>query len=592
MNASSKKRAVVYCRVSTNKEEQETSIKNQRKSLRKLCEDKDWTIPHINVTGICENGIYYDEGVSGTKLKRPAFSRLLLDAGLEPVIDADTRQTTTTYKANKRKTNKFDYIVVKDTSRFSRNINVNSILQSLKENDVYVYFSDLNKSTENDADWTYISIFFTLAEAESRRKRDAVSFGYESGIRAGKIYVGGKIIGYDYHKESNSLTVNEEEAKLVKRVYDLYTEEHLGHHRICKQLEKEGFKNSNGKVFTRSTISRMLKNEKYCGITTSGRFHKVDLFSNKKIERDYNDPVREEARKVQKELREQGIERIPAIIDIEQFKKAQEITAKNRNTYKVSKEWHGTTDYSKLVVCGSCGAFYRASGRKAYKKYGDQKISRYVCKHSITYDGDNKCNNPSVLEPELDKALFSIASFVSLSSSLGDMASGYERAMNAQIRELNKDKDEREKRKQEITNNLTKEKAKREKLYELFTIEGVNASDLKTLNTEINNNVASLEQELAEISRNDDDINEDISLFKGLTKIYSDCKKEVDHIIETNAIPNIPRKEMLRNVSEILIDNEGTPHVLFDSRKFIDYESIKIMLYNHSEQKKKRKTNS
>ena len=168
MKKTEKKRAVAYCRVSTDKEEQKTSIKSQRTELRRLCEQKEWYMPRISVENLCDEGVYYDEGTSGTKLSRPAFDRLLLDAGLTPVIDADTDKKTTTYKVDKKP--KFDVIVVKDASRFSRNVSVNSIMQTLKDNGVYVFFCDLNMTTEVNEHWNIIQQFFIFAEGESRRK--------------------------------------------------------------------------------------------------------------------------------------------------------------------------------------------------------------------------------------------------------------------------------------------------------------------------------------------------------------------------------------------------------------------------------------
>jgi len=197
------KRVVAYARVSTNKEDQANSLDNQKTYFqRELSRDDTYSLVRLNIDGLCEDGVYYDKGRSGTKLKRPAFDRLLFDAGLEPVVDADTGESTTTYKVKQKP--KFDIIFVKDNSRFARNVNVNAIIQVLKENGVYVHFLDLDKSTERQEDLMLIQLFFTLSERESRDKSTKVSFGYEEGVRQGKIYFGGKMIGYDYHPESNS----------------------------------------------------------------------------------------------------------------------------------------------------------------------------------------------------------------------------------------------------------------------------------------------------------------------------------------------------------------------------------------------------
>ena len=562
-----KRRAVAYCRVSTDKEEQKTSIKSQRIELRRMCEKNDWYMPRITVKGLADDGVYYDEGTSGTKLSRPAFDRLLIDAGLTPVIDADTEKKTTAYKVDKAP--KFDLIVVKDASRFSRNVSINSILQTLKDNGVFVYFCDLNMTTEINENWSMIQQYFIFAEGESRRKSTAVSWGYQAGVKQGKIYFGGKMFGYDYDKKNNCLVINEDEAKVIRRVFNMYTEEGLGQYRICNALADEGiytkrFDDKGEPIkYGRSTIKRWLQNEKYCGITTSGRYHKVDLFSGKRIERDYNDELRVAARKAQKELEEQGIVKIEPIITVEQYKKAQEINARNAEMYKLSGEWHGTTDYAKKVVCGCCGAFYRASGRKAYKRYGNEKIARYVCKHSITYDeahGIPKCENPAILEPELDKVLFGRGYWMNRRNNIEDLINTGEYYITVLKRAINADNAQAV---QDIDRQITEIAKKRERLLDLYA-DGIYSKDeLAKRTTSFTDQINELTAKKEQLAKGNDGIARDIEQITEMVKAAKSDQKEVETILESKKYPKKTRRELLRDVERITIDAQGKAHVTF-----------------------------
>ena len=83
-------RMAAYCRVSTEKEEQLSSLENQREFFEQYADKEDDTLVKI----------YADEGISGKSMnKREAFTQLLEDS----------------------KTGAFDYVAVKELSRFARN---------------------------------------------------------------------------------------------------------------------------------------------------------------------------------------------------------------------------------------------------------------------------------------------------------------------------------------------------------------------------------------------------------------------------------------------------------------------------------------
>lgn len=549
-----KKKVVAYARVSTTENKQALSIENQKSYFQRVLEkDKSMKFIKINIPNICDNGIYYDNGVSGTKLKRPGFDRMLIDAGLQPVVDAETDKKTTLYKVVKKP--KFDMIYVKDTTRFARNVNVNSILQALKDNNVYVYFLELGKSTESNEDMTFIQIFFSFAERESRDKSKKVKFGYEEGIRKGKIYVGGKMIGYDYDKSTNSLRINPKEAELVKLVYNLYTEEGLGHQMICNRLADMGYFNSKGNKYTRSTISRMLENEKYTGITNTGIYTKDDLFS-KQHKRDYNDPLRQDARKAQQDLLEKGIVKIEPIITVEQFKKAENIRKNNCIANGVDGTYHGTTDYARKIKCGCCGSWYIAHSRKYDKKHNIH-IRYYACSQRFAYDEYNnrpKCNTPSIREDKLDKLINSEMYYnqrLQVVKSLIEMSDFYLKIMSNYL-----DFDA-ENAIKVMSENVNKLKTKRSRLLDLYADGIFNKTELEDKTNKLTNEINRLSDNINELSMGNNAIYNKISQIEEIRTEACNELNTINKYIETQRYPEINRRALLRDIDYITIKENG-----------------------------------
>ena len=562
-----KKRCVAYARVSTDKKDQLNSLQNQKTYFqRELEHNNDIRLVQMNISGLCESGIYYDEGRSGTKLHRPAFDKMLEDAGLQAVIDADNEEKTTAYKIVRKP--KFDYIFVKDTTRFARNIVAIDVLRTLKENNVFVRFLDIGKTTENDADMTYIGIFLQFAEQESTDRSRKVHFGYAEGVRQGKIYTGGnKLIGYDLDKESNCLIINEKEAELVRLVFDLYTEG-VGQQRICNKLAEMGYFNSKGNKYTRSTIGRMLSNEKYKGESNSGRYEYKGysgLFTHQpKTMRSYDDDLRKEAREAQQKLLEQGIVKIPAIISAEQFDKAQRITEANRKKYNNNCTYHGTTDYKRKIKCGCCGAWYTAGCKKYMPTI--KAVNRYYrCKHRTTYDEANgipKCNNPSIKENELDTFLNSNAYYNHRMQSVISLLEMADFAKRRLCQFIDADST---KAVESIDNDITNITEKRKRLLALYADGIYSKQELDELTSDYTQQIDDLKAKREQLAKGNEEIEKQVAEIDVLCREGKKELQELKHIIETEDYPKKTRKELLRDVDYITIDKAGKPHITFKS---------------------------
>ena len=168
-------RVSAYGRVSTDTKDQKNSLEHQ-----KACFERDYKNNSQYIYN--EDLLYFDRGITGTKLNRPEFDRMLEDAGLDIVEvknkDKDNRKKYLDYVTIPSSTRKpkMDLIIVRNTSRFARNINCVKILEQLRTLKVYVYFCDIDKSTEKETDIEEIQTHLLNAEKESRMKSRMVIF--------------------------------------------------------------------------------------------------------------------------------------------------------------------------------------------------------------------------------------------------------------------------------------------------------------------------------------------------------------------------------------------------------------------------------
>ena len=160
----SKINCVVYCRVSTKNESQNLSFESQAEYYTEYVNSN----PNWNLTKI------YAEKVSGTKINRTEFLKMMYDAGLEVKV-TDTELSITTLS----KKPEFNLIIVKDEKRFSRNLNVVPILDALKKKEVYVYFETIQKSTEGFEDLQTIIHQLAGADAFSKSLSNNLKLSYQ-----------------------------------------------------------------------------------------------------------------------------------------------------------------------------------------------------------------------------------------------------------------------------------------------------------------------------------------------------------------------------------------------------------------------------
>src|SRR5574344_1171277 len=218
-----------YARVSTDKDVQLNSLDNQILYFKNfIMENSNWEY----VDG------YIDEGISGTSVKnRTNFLKMIRDG----------------------KEGKFDLILTKEISRFSRNT-VDSIkyTQELLASDVGVLFQSDNINTIMPDSELRLTIMSSIAQEEVRKLSERVRFGMKRSIEKGRVLGNNVITGYV--KEKGKLRVVPEEAEMVKIIYEIYATGDHGLQYISDLLYKKGFKTKKSGYIHTTTLRRIITN--------------------------------------------------------------------------------------------------------------------------------------------------------------------------------------------------------------------------------------------------------------------------------------------------------------------------------------------
>ncbi len=243
-----------YCRVSTEYEEQRQSLKSQVSYYtQKICDNPAWDFAGI-----------YAEQESGTRIdNRDEIQRLMEDC----------------------RNGKVDLILMKSLSRFGRNtLDVLIMLDELSKLNVVVYFETEDIYSNDPRVKKYITMAAAAYQEESRQKSEAIKWGIQQSSYHGHVKLNhSQFLGYGRNNNGN-LVVIEEEAKIVRLIYDLFLQGY-GCRKIKKHLEDHDIRTVTGKEqWSTSTIDQILSNEKYIGRNITPKTHTPDFLTGKQKE--------------------------------------------------------------------------------------------------------------------------------------------------------------------------------------------------------------------------------------------------------------------------------------------------------------------
>ncbi|MEG2618865.1 MAG: recombinase family protein [Bacilli bacterium] len=343
-------RVTYYARVSSDTEEQASSIVNQEEYFISLIKDnKHW----IYVEG------YTDEGVSGKNvLKRENFLRMIDDASLD----------------------KFDLVLTKSVPRFARNT-LDSIkyTELLFSYNIGVYFLNDNISTFMPDSEFRLTLMASIAQDDLRKLSQNVKFGLAQSIKRGVVLGSNNIYGYNKYK--GKLSIIKEEAIIINTMYLLYNVYH-SYKKTYSSLIQKGYFNRQNKPFCITTIKRILKNPKYKGYYCGNKTKTIN----------YKTGIKENVSK-DKWIMYKDYINIPPIIDDTLWNDVNNYIGDKEKLYMGRKRPNSSKLFSSLLVCYEHNTYYTRTGAKTKRKTDYRYWSCSLYKKGIKY-----CESPLIKE--------------------------------------------------------------------------------------------------------------------------------------------------------------------------------------------------
>ena len=349
-------RVAAYARVSTSSDEQLLSLETQKehyKSYIKANSDMEYV------------GLYYDEGISGTKVeKRDGLLRLLKDC----------------------ESGKIDRVITKSISRFSRNTtDCLEMVRSLSKLGVYLFFEKENIDTEHMSSELMLSILSSIAESESRSISENSKWSVKHRFEEGTFII--SFPPYGYANVDGKMVIVPEEAVVVKEIFER-TISGQGSYRIAKWLNEAGIPSKLGVKWHSSTVKGILKNEKYTGDVIFQKTYTDDNFNrhvnygerNMYMCKNHHEPI----------------------VSHEVFELAAEVMAqrgKEKGIEAGDAKYLNRYALSGKIICGECGATFKR--RTHYKPSGDY-IAWTCCSHISDKDS---CSMLYIKDEDIKRAL-------------------------------------------------------------------------------------------------------------------------------------------------------------------------------------------
>ncbi len=485
-----------YCRVSTDKADQLNSLEAQKKFFAE----------YTARTGDHLVRLYADEGISGTKIKnRREFLRMMADA----------------------ETGIFEMVVVKDISRFARNtVDLLQSIRKLKALGIETQFLTANMTSMGNSEFV-LTIFGALAQEESANTSKRVKFGKK--INAEKGRVPNMVFGYDKTiGDYFNLAINEEEAAVVRQIYQWYIDEGYGTAKISAFLNERGIRTKRNCQWSQNAVCRILSNEIYTGKVINGKQEVRDFLTGQRIMKDEEEWMITE----RPELR---------IIELEIFEKAQQIMKSRGTSFHANKERQSNKHlFSMLIRCKECGRSFR----RVVRNYRNTYV-RWVCSTHNGNGADACPNAVTVDEEEL------IASLQEYFAGLLQKKKHVIRSISEEFQRVYRAKDENVNYEKSLNSQLSKLQKTRQKYMDMYTDDLISREELNHKIGGMKQEIERLENELKMVSYN---------LTKGeqLEGILNRTFKEIEDITDVHEMTNT---QLRRIIQRIEVDQEGNADI-------------------------------
>ena len=415
-------RVAAYCRVSTDDDEQLGSFESQKLYYeQKIASNKDW----VNA------GIFADEAVTGTKTdKRSGFQDMIAHCH----------------------NGEIDMILTKSISRFARNtVDTLNYVRMLRDRNIAIFFEKENINTLDMNGELLLTIMSSLAQQEVESLSQNVKMGLQMKMKRGELIGFNGCYGYDYHTEDKSITVNEEEAEIVRMIYDMYLEGY-GTTTIAKRLMELGIKNKKGEVSWHTHgVMGMIKNEKYKGDILLGKTFTTDPISKRRLAnmgeenqyylRDHHEPI------VSREIWDKAEE-----IRMKRSRNKVVETTGNRERY--TRQY----SFSSMCECAYCG--HKLTRRTRHSR-SDYEKSVWQCMNA-TKNGIDNCPNCKAVDEAILEGAF-LDAFELLAGNFDDVLD----VVLSYVAE-SADSDENIRKKQQIDKDISSLESKKSRMTDML----------------------------------------------------------------------------------------------------------------------------
>ena len=481
-----------YCRVSTDKEDQLNSLDAQKRFFTEFTQKNGHTLVRL----------YADEGISGTKTKnRKEFLRLMKDA----------------------ESGLFDMVVVKDISRFARNtVDLLQSTRKLKALGIETTFLTANMTVLGNSEFV-LTIFGALAQEESANTSKRVKFGKKLNAEKGRV----PNIVYGYDKTAGdyfNLTINEQEAEVVRQIYHWYLNDGHGGAKIAKMLNEKRIRTKRDCIWSQNAVCRILTNELYTGKIINGKQEVTDFLTGQRAEKDETEWLVTE----RTDLR---------IVEPEQYEKAVQLMEQRGKAFQVDRERQSNKYlFSTLIKCKDCGWSFRRTVRTYKNTY-----VRWVCSGHNGQGADSCPNRTTVDEDELITAL---------QDYFAGVLKGKKNIISYVVGEFNrlyKAKSDNVEYEKELRQRLSKLGKTRQKYMDMY------ADDLIT-RQELNDRIGGMKDEIARLENDLKLVSFNIDKGEQLEGIIKKTFDTIESITDVRQLTNAQLKQVIQKIE---VDKDG-----------------------------------
>lgn len=445
-------KVAAYCRVSTDMEDQLHSLSAQIKYFT------EYISGHIGWELI---EVYYDEGITGTSVKkRDGFNRMIEDC----------------------ESGKINLILTKEVSRFARNtVDTLCFTRKLSALGIGVIFMNDGIDTRDKDGELRLTIMASIAQEESRKVSERVKWGIRRQMENGWVYGYSAMLGFRVN--NGKLEIVPEEAEIVKRIFNSYVYEGKGCHTIANELNADGLFTVRGKMWREDGVCRILKNDKYVGDLTQWKHYSTDFLSKRVLQNNGDNP---DVPLITIKNHHEGI------ISREVWDLAQKQIFERGQLSREGRKYSKHYWFSSKVFCGKCGYSYNVSGHTSREKRPLRCVNRAKYGSTPRVDANGAevgCDSKSINETVLAFCMKYILEHIQLTRT-----SITERLMsNIAIMQQNEPAVNTQPLKDEIE-NLTK---KKRKAIDLMLDELISKEDLKQQTEYYDSEIARLTEQIA-----------------------------------------------------------------------------------------------